>query len=204
MNGKIIVIGDNDAQYHPLDNVSALSELLSDYSLTFSDNYDYFLRLDEFCMCVCYIDAWGKPLSGNRAESLKKYISNGGKLMNIHNGISLQDTPCLEKMLGAKFTHHPPYAQLLIKTDSSHPLTEGVNDFYIFDEPYHYDIYGELNIFAGYEFDGALLPAAWESVYGKGKLLCLMPGHDKSAFQCEDYRKLIRNCVNYLCASGCT
>jgi len=200
MDGKIIVIGDSNAQYHPLDNVSALSELLFDYNLTFSDDYDYFLRLNEFCMCVCYTDAWERPLSDACAASLREYVLNGGGLLIIHNGLSLQDTPYLSEMLGARFTHHPAYDKLLVKVDGKHPAAEGVRDFYISDEPYHFDIYGELNIFAHYEYNGTLLPAAWESVFGKGRLIYLMPGHDKSAFLCEDYRRLIRNCVKALSA----
>lgn len=200
MNKKIIVIGDTAAPYHPLDNVFAMEDLLCDYCLTFTDDHDYFLELREFCVCVCYIDSWKRPLSDSQAAALKEYLFNGGKLINMHNGMSLQDTPGFADVLGAKFTHHPPYGRLLIKTAAGHPATEGVQDFYIYDEPYHFEIYGELNIFASYDFNGAILPAAWESLYGKGTLIYLMPGHDKSAFQCESYRRLIKNSVSYLYA----
>lgn len=198
LNSKILIIGDTVAPYHPLTSIFPLSKLLCDYSLTFTNDYDYFLKLYEFNLCICYADSWGKQLSNNQSASLKEYLFNGGKLLSIHNGISLQDTPDLTMLHGAKFTHHPPYDKLLIKTAAGHPATEGVESFYLYDEPYHYEIYEDFNIFASYDFNGKSFPAAWEKACGSGTLIYLMPGHDESAFQCDGYLKLIKNCINYL------
>jgi len=198
LNSNILIIGDTAAPYHPLPNIFPLSKMLCGFNLTFTNDYTYFLKLREFNLCICYADSWKKQLNSSHSASLKEYLFHGGRLLSIHNGISLQDTPELAALHGAKFTHHPPYGRLLIETVESHPAAEGIQGFYIDDEPYHFELYEDLNIFAYYGFEGESIPAAWEKIHGEGTLIYLMPGHDESAFQCCGYLKLIENCINYL------
>lgn len=199
---KIIAIGDTDAPYHPLENIASLDVLLCDHQVIFTDDYAYFLKLSDFSLCICYVDAFanaGKPpLSCQQAAALKEYLKQGGNMLSFHNGISLQDTPGLSDVMGARFTHHPPYDELQIRIKTGHPVTDGVQDFTISDEPYHFEVPGVLDLLASYEYHGRLLPAAWERKVGGGTLIYLMPGHDHTAFQCESYRRLIQNSVNYL------
>jgi type 1 glutamine amidotransferase len=154
--------------------------------------------LDDYSLLICYLDAWERPLSNLQATALKAYLENGGKILSIHNGISIQDTPGLIELTGARFTHHPEYGKLLIKILDGHPITAGLSDFYIDDEPYHFEISGEINILATYDFEGTTLPAAWEYTCGKGTLIYLMPGHDRDVFLSNDYQKLIVNSIRYL------
>ncbi|MCL2254531.1 MAG: ThuA domain-containing protein [Lachnospiraceae bacterium] len=196
---RIVIIGDTAAPpYHPLDVVFPLSKLLCDDDLIFTNDYDFFTKLNEFDLFVCAVDAWFKELSDAQAAALKDYLSNGGKMLSIHTGMSIQATKELDKVHGAKFLDHPPYERLLINVKKGHQLTEGVSDFYVDDEPYHFEIYEDFEIFASYEFNGKTIPAAWMKDYGKGKLIYLMPGHDQAAFGCDEYLKLIKNCVGYL------
>lgn len=137
-------------------------------------------------------------MNHEQSAALNAYINNSGKILSIHTGISIQATNELTAVHGAKFLEHPPYGRLLINIKKEHPLTAGINDFYIDDEPYHFEVNEELDIFADYEYNGKTIPAAWIKEQGKGKLIYLMPGHDEAAFACEEYLKLIKNCVDYL------
>ena len=204
MEPKILVIGDSVAPYHPLSNLSVLREVLYGYALTLTDDHEMFLRLREFAVCLCYLDSWEQPLSAGQSEALESYLWNGGKLLYIHNGISLQITPSLSEVLGARFAHHPPAGELTIQPVRGHPLTEespfgDLPRFTVFDEPYHYEFSAMPRIFATYEYNGSDLPAAWESAYGGGTLIHLMPGHDTQCFLCGAYQTWIRRCVEYLC-----
>jgi len=218
---KIIIIGDTIAPYHPLHCIFPIHKTLGEENLTFTNDYDYFTKLKEFDLLICFIDAWFtnadevkkavsdgaipcynedliKLLSDDQAKALINYLENGGKVLSIHTGMSLQKTPGLETIHGAKFLDHPPYCEIKINLEKGHHLTEGLSDFTINDEPYHFEGCEGLDIFASYEYDGNTIPAAWEKPIEKGRLIYLMPGHDEAVFECEEYLKLIKRCVEKL------
>ncbi|MCL2719636.1 MAG: ThuA domain-containing protein [Lachnospiraceae bacterium] len=202
---KILVMGDTEARYHPLHCIFPIHNVLGKEKLTFTNDYDYFTKLNEFDLLICFVDAWivednkeNKLITKEQSAALLDYINNGGKILSIHTGMSIQATEGLENVHGAKFLDHPPYCEIVVNVAKGHRLTEGVNDFRINDEPYHFEVYEDFDIFANYEFDGKKVPAAWEKDHGKGKLIYLMPGHDEAVFACEDYLRLIKNCVEYL------
>ena len=203
---KIVVIGDTVAQYHPLHCIFPIHKVFGGENLTFTNDYDYFTKLNEFDLLICFVDAWLeeqtkkplKELTMEQRNALLDYLNSGGKMLSVHTGISLQEISGLEAVHGAKFLDHPPYCEIKINVKKGHRLTEGVNDFTINDEPYHFEVYEDFDVFASYEFDGKTIPAAWEKAHGKGRLIYLMPGHDEAVFGCEDYLRLIRNCVEDL------
>jgi len=199
---KIIAIGTSDAKYHPLTSLAELGDTICGYSLLCTNDHSRFLDLNEYSMLICYVDEWEHPLEADHATALKEYISSGGKILSIHNGISTQNTPGLTEITGARFTQHPPSENLLIQPIAGHPVTEGVPAFTVFDEPYHYEISEPINILATYDWRGEAIPAAWERSYGKGKLVYLMPGHDSAVFQNEAYQQLIQNSIRYLLDSS--
>lgn len=194
---KILMIGDSPAIYHPLENIIPVKELLGGYDVIFTNDYDDFLRINNFHLCICYIDDWFEPFKDKWAIAIKNYVANGGKMLIIHNGISLQNSTLLLEMLQAKFTHHPE-ARILRINMLEHQITNHIESFEIFDEPYHYEFFSEVKVIAYYEFDGKNLPAGWENKYGAGTIVYLMPGHNENIFKVEAYQKLIINAINYL------
>ena len=195
---NILLIGSADPPYHPLSNLTVLKESLCDYNLTFTEDDEMFLNLNGFSMLLCYCDVWGRPLNDLYAIALNAYLKDGGKILSIHNGISLQDTPKLFDISGARFTHHPKHGELTIKPVVGHPITQGLQDFCVNDEPYHYEMLKTVRILANYDYDGKTIPAAWEYTHENGTLIYLMPGHDEKVFKCKHYQQLIRNSVVYL------
>ncbi|MDR2546394.1 MAG: ThuA domain-containing protein [Lachnospiraceae bacterium] len=195
---KILIIGDTVSPYHPLNCVFPLSKLLSESKLTFTNDYDFFTKLTDYDLLIGFVDAWFKELEADQANALLSYLDNGGKILSIHTGMSIQATEALAPVHGAKFIDHPPYCSLTINLKQGHPLTEGIGDFTINDEPYQFEVYDELDIFASYEYEGTVIPAAWRKNIGQGELVYLMPGHDEAVFENEEYLKLIKKCVEYL------
>ena len=195
---NILIISSVDAPYHPPVNIASLREILNDYQLTFSEDNDAFLRTKEYSLVVCYADLWERPLTDVQAAAYKGYLESGGRILVIHNGISVQDTPMISEIPGARFTHHPPYGELLIEPIIGHPITEDLQNFTIMDEPYYFDVTGKIEVIAAYKHGGNTIPAAWEYGLGKGTAVYLMPGHDAAVFKCVEYQKMIRNSVKYL------
>jgi type 1 glutamine amidotransferase len=192
---KILILGDTVCPYHPLDVMFPLSKALAEHDLVFTNDYGYFLRLGEFDLLILAIDAWSKELAGEQSAAFLDYLNGGGKILSIHTGMSIQATPALAPVHGAKFLGHPPYAGLVIEPKKGHPLTAGIEKFSVNDEPYQFEASEKLDIFAEYTHEGTTMPAAWQKTYGQGRLIYLMPGHDMRVLQNEMYQTLIINCV---------
>lgn len=200
MMKTILALGDTVAPYHPISNLYALREALSGFEMTITDDHAALLRVKEFDLCLCYLDSWEEPLSAEQSGALKQALWDGGKLLYLHSGICLYNTPELAEVLGARFDHHPEREDITVSPVPGHPVTEGLPSFTVYDEPYHYERSGPARVFATYEYHGVTMPAAWESDYGRGTLIHLMPGHDEKVFQCEGYQTWIRRCAEYLCS----
>jgi len=190
-----------DARYHPFggidEELKAIFEGCMDVEAT--DQYDR-LHADHLSACRLFISCTEfmkeKPLPAGQVQALLAYVAGGGGLLAIHNGISLQRSEALASMLGAVFTGHPPYARLQVHArEPAHPIMQGIDGFAIDDEPYRFafDSCQRTTVLAEYEHEGERWPAAWAHEYGRGRVVYLMPGHQRSAFQVEMYRKLIRN-----------
>lgn len=198
MKKTILVLGDTVAPYHPVSNVSILRDVLEDYDVEITDDHEALLRVREFDLFVSYLDTWGKPLSAEQSGALKEHLRNGGKLLHIHSGISLHETPELREALGARFVEHPAMETLQIRP--VHSLTEDLPVVSVFEEPYRYEIYGDVEILAEYEHEGQTYPAAWMNTYEKGTLIHLMPGHTEDVFRNKEVQEWLRWGVGYLCA----
>jgi type 1 glutamine amidotransferase len=195
---ELTVIGSTDGKWHPIDIIKTLGETIGDYKLVYTDDYDHLFNLKEHPMLINFLDLWEMPLNEEQAKALKEYLADGGKILSIHTGISIQDTPEMMELHGAHFTGHPDYCELSIKLVPGHPVTDELDDFEISDEPYYFVIKGPITLLANYEHDGNIIPAAWEHKFGKGTLIYLMPGHDKASIENKQYRKLIESSIRYL------
>jgi type 1 glutamine amidotransferase len=204
---NVLLVGDHtDAPWHPLEPARReLEAILSgSFELTSTEDYDRFATVDrnEFSLVISYTDCWNRDVSPAQAAGLLRYAAGGGKLLVIHNGISVQKSYELAQMIGGKFVSHPPYQPLqYYGTADNHPLLEGVADFAVDEEPYMFELdpFTEKTVFLEFEFEGARYPAGWEHRYGLGHIVYLQPGHHAPSFQPDAYRRLVRNSAEWLC-----
>ena len=196
--GKIMVLGTKDGKFHPMKIIAALGDTLGDYEFEYTSDIDRILELDKHPIFICFLDLWQMEMSEKYSDALKKYMEDGGNILSIHSGICIANFTGSEGLHGAKFTGHPDICEISIKLIPGHPITDGLQDFCVNDEPYHFDVFGQITVLANYEYEGNTMPAAWEHKYGKGTLVYLMPGHDEAVFQNESYKKLIESSINYL------
>jgi type 1 glutamine amidotransferase len=204
---KAILLGDyTNPPYHPLDRIDQeLVDILKD-QLTVVGTEDYDImqadNLNKIDLFISYTDCWNKDVTSAQAAGLLSYVSNGGGLLVLHTGISLQNKYELSQMMGAKFTGHPPF-QLLdfeIAAAAEHEILNGFEPFAFEDEPYQFefDPFTEKMVLFEYSYENQRWPAAWVHEFGLGRIVYLMPGHTVEAFQNPIYRKLINNSVKWL------
>ncbi|MDU2243221.1 MAG: ThuA domain-containing protein [Paenibacillus sp.] len=198
---KAWVIGNNaDAPYHPLNAVEEeLGRILQeDFQLTTSLDYGMLAagKLEEYDLCISYTDRWEDAVSAEQAAGLLTCVANGGGLLVVHNGISLQVRPELAQLIGAKFTEHPPYTELefQVVSGTGHPVVDGIEPFVLAEEPYRFefDPFCAKVVLLTYRHEGQDWPAAWAHSYGLGKVVFLMPGHHLPSFQHPEVAKLLR------------
>lgn len=189
-----------DARYHPFAGVDQELEGIFEGRINVRSTDEYALlrpeQLADYRLFISYAEFVSEKLTPGQTASLLSFVAQGGGLLAVHNGISLQRNHELAGMIGARFTHHPPFTALPVHIrEPEHPIMQGLEPFVIDDEPYRFDFSPllETTILAEYEHEGQRWPAAWAHAYGLGRIVYLMPGHQLSAFQVDAYRRLIRN-----------
>lgn len=195
MNIQALLLGHNqDAPYHPLDAVSGrLLEILRETAqveVTTDSTMLQKTSLNRFQLCISYTDSWKEAVGATEAAGLLQFVAEGGGLLVIHNGISLQARPELCQLIGGRFTGHPPYTELSFHVaDEPHPILAAAGEFVMEEEPYRFELdpHANLQVLLTYRQDGQDWPAAWTREYGLGRVVFLMPGHHLPSFQHEAY-----------------
>ncbi len=194
---RAILIGDTTtAKYHSMARfIPEFQTILKDFDLDVTEDYNAFLleQLKPYDLCVCFIDRW-TPLTEDQSVGLIRYVRQGGGLLVLHNGLSLQTRPELAKLLGGFFTGHPEEAVLTYQTIPSQPwITTEISDFFALEEPYQIRLDNSFDgtVFLQYRWHETLVPAGWTRLEGRGKIVVLSPGHHLETFLVEGYRTLI-------------
>ncbi|WP_410767846.1 ThuA domain-containing protein [Fontibacillus sp. BL9] len=202
---KALLIGDYlEAPYHPLGAVEErLEQIIGEqWQVTASDNYDNLLHenIKRYQLCISYADRWDDPVTSAQTAGLITFVAEGGGLLVLHNGISLQARPEAAQMIGARFTGHPAYQGLDFQVQKScHPIMAGISSFTLEEEPYRFDIdsFSDHEVLLTYRHEGQEWPAAWARSFGLGRMTYLMPGHHLPSFMHAEYANLIVNGANW-------
>ncbi len=197
---RILVLGMYEsAMYHPLKGVDRyLESIMPDVELIFTEHILDLCDVWQYDGVISYWDDWDKPISENASDALYQYVEQGGVLLVLHNGISIQLKEPLKRMVGGCFMTHPQQEEITFVLKENE-LTKGCKNFSIIEEPYQFVLEeDEKEIFMTYLYRGNEYPAGWKKEFGKGKVIYLTPGHTVEKFQNEAYTKLIQNCMRYL------
>ena len=87
--------------------------------------------------------------------------------------------------------------------DRNHPITRGLEDFVLFDEAY-LDLYisPDVHVLLTTDFPEATREIAWINRFGNSPIFSFTSGHDQNAFNNENFRKLIRQGIDWLISEG--
>lgn len=197
---RILVFGMYEsAMYHPLAGVDAyLKSIMPDMEFTFTEQILDLCDVGEYDGVISYWDDWKEPIPKQASEALYQYVEQGGSLLVLHNGISIQLQEPLKKMVGGSFITHPQQEEITFVLKEN-PLTKGCNDFALVEEPYQFELEkDDKDIFMSYIYRNKEYPAGWQKGFGRGEVIYLTPGHTPEQFHNEEYTKLIKNCMRYL------
>ncbi len=91
-------------------------------------------------------------------EALREFVENGGRWLALHGTNALVEiaggkadtpdkAPVLMETLGSRFVAHPAIQTFRVRVvNPQHPLTEGMDDFEIEDEPYYCEFFGDHEV----------------------------------------------------------
>lgn len=153
----------------------------------------------ETRLVVGYSDDWNSMLPEGAATGLLNFVSDGGGLLVIHNGVSWARHPGLFALIGASFTGHPDQERMEYRLFGRHPIIQGLRGFTLKEEPYRYDFAPGFasEVFLRYEQDGRLWAAGWAQAIHRGRVVHLQPGHSPSAFANPGYASLVRRSARW-------
>ena len=111
-------------------------------------------------------------------------------------------------MQGGAYLGHPPLRPFRVRVvNADHPITRGIQDFFVNDEQ-HYVAYDKEKKYILLEAEnvdgltyrnfGAKSVAGWAYDYGKGRVVFTLSGHTIHALWAPQYLKLQRRAVQWL------
>jgi type 1 glutamine amidotransferase len=190
------IFGHTVAPYHPLGGVEPIfRELLGKaFSPHFTENMDELATgLSTTRLVVAYADEWNTLLPDCAVTGLLNFVSQGGGLLVIHNGVCWARHPDLLSLIGASFAGHPTQEDMEYRLCGHHVITMGLRGFTVQEEPYRYRFAPGFSseVFLRYIQDGQAWDAGWAHSHKGGRVVHLQPGHTASVFQNPDYASLV-------------
>jgi uncharacterized protein len=216
----LVITGGHDYQKEQFNQMLAgLGENITCQIAELPAAYDMFLpkNREKYDVIVFY-HMW-QDITDEQATLLSECIRNGKPLVALHHSICAYDNwPEYFNIIGGKYFHKPTvvngkeYAacsyihdvHFKVKiADKKHPVTAGLSDFEIFDETYK-----------GYYVEPGIIPLlateepssnpviGWAKKYGKARVVTLQCGHDVPTFENPNFRKLLKQSIEWVYNSG--
>lgn len=200
---KALVLGTYvNAPYHPFQQVDrVLFDLLApDFEVTLTDDLRLVPSMNRqgYTLLISYLDAFDSKLPDDCAEEILSFVRNGGGLLCLHNGISLQTDDRMFHLIGGKFVRHPPQVHLQF-TPAPEGFLRNTSGFSIQEEPYQFEMSGEtVTPLLRYTYDGKPCLGGWCRSEEKGRIVFLTPGHSIQTFCVPAYISMIEQSIKWL------
>lgn len=148
-------------------------------------------------------------LTEEQAQALKEFVNAGNGFYSLHNNshVSLS-SKVYREVQGGAYIGHPPLRPFKVRiVNSTHPITQGINDFIVNDEQHYveYDKDKKYILMESENIDGLTYqklgtksPAGWAYDYGKGRVVFTAVGHTIHALWNPEHVKLQRRAVQWL------
>ncbi len=198
MAERVLALGTAgaNAPYHPFENAEKrFTDILRDVcDIECAGGPAALSDLRGLAGVLSYLDEWKEKLRPEWASGLIRFVAEGGGLLIVHNGISIQSDPGVEEMIGGRFLNHPAQEEI---TFTPGGFLEDCRPFTVKEEPYRFAMKEPGEIILTYCQGGETFPAGWRRTYGKGRVAYLCPGHTGGIFDIPVYRDMIRKCMRW-------
>jgi hypothetical protein len=177
----------------------------SGFEVEISDTLDVYTDKAKMQGCDLVVQIWTMgTITNEQQKGLIDAVQNQGTgLAGWHGGLidSFRNNVDYQFMTGAQWVAHPggivDYEVNI--TRPSDPIVAGLRDFPIRSEQYyiHYDPLNEVlatTTFGGDHMPwirGAVVPAAYKRLWGKGKIFCTTFGHVDADFDVPEARTIV-------------
>jgi type 1 glutamine amidotransferase len=155
------------------------------------EDLDVFTRLDPYDLLVFHYTLG--ELTDAQKNGLLNWVASGKGYAGIHSAAdSFRGCPEYRALVGGHFVTHPKYRDYQVSiVDDTHPITEGIVEFFVKDEQYIVDYDPRVQVLASALWKGTAVPVAWTKPWGAGQVFYLALGHDAAACEHELFKTLL-------------
>ena len=152
-------------------------------------------------------------MTEKQKQNFLKLLEQGVGLVVWHHALAnCQDWPEFEKIAGAKFWLQPGErngakvagsgtgggtVKMHIE-DPNHPITKGLSDFEITDEPYNQQTFSDgIHVLVSTDHPQSDKTVAWVHQYGKARVFGYQSGHDAKVWTNDSFRRLMAQGIRW-------
>ena len=152
-------------------------------------------------------------ISPTQQEAYISLLKKGASMIFLHHAlVSYQNWPEFINIVGGQYHTSPVLVNgdtlkanyqhdvtISVKVaDNKHPVTEGISDFEIVDEVYSdVEILPVVKPLLSTAHPGSMRWLAWINHYGNSAIIYIQLGHGPSAYSNPNYRKLLRQAIEW-------
>jgi type 1 glutamine amidotransferase len=202
----VLVVGENQFDFHRLeDDADRFREILDPLGEVTVTTDRSTLAADSLERFDVLIDVLTEP-PVEYTDDLVGFVRRGGGVVGLHSAAdvsSFVEEPAdgIARLLGGRFRTHPEQSIVGVRMlDSTHPITDGVDDFEVYDEPYDVSLETDVDVevlAAMVHPDLGGTPVAWTRSEGDGRVFYCSLGHTAEALDHESVRRLLRQGVTW-------
>jgi type 1 glutamine amidotransferase len=148
-------------------------------------------------------------ITEEQGVAVRDFVNAGGGFYSMHNNSHVSLTSkAYREVQGGAYIGHPTLRPFKVRvTNSSHPITKGIQDFMVNDEQHYveYDKDPKYKLLEAenldgltYELYGTKSIAGWAYDFGKGRVVFTSPGHTIHALWAPEYVKLQKRGVAWV------
>lgn len=169
--------------------------------------------IDEYSVIIFY-DMY-QDITENQRIAFVNLLKNGKGLVFLHHSLcSYQEWEEFKYIIGGKYHLQNTYLQdnkmissgfrhdtdITIQiADKRHPVTKGIKEFIIHGEGYNnIEILSSAHPVLFTTHSDCEKIAGWTNIYENSRIVYIQSGHDNNAFSNENYRKLVKQAINWV------
>lgn len=206
----VLVFGEDTYDFHRLDEKGSLFESFlgeRGIDVTVTTDLDVLQResVSGFDVVIDYLTR--STFTAEQREGLFGFVRDGGGYVGVHCAAdvsSFVEEPDeeLAALVGGAFLDHPEQSEFSVRVlDHNHPITAGLNDFTVFDEPYNVRWNDDVDVLACMDHPKlGDVPVVWTRTEGDGRVCYCSLGHTDSVFEHPSFQQLITRAIRWTVA----
>ncbi len=170
-------------------------------------------KAKDWDVLVLY-DLWQKITDEEKAEFIAR-LQEGKGLVALHHSLAdYQDWPEFENIIGGRYYlakhtvngveqpasiyQHGLHFHVRV-ANPQHPVTAGIQDFDIVDETYGlFEVEPQTHALLMTDDPTSGKTIAWARNYGAARVVYIQSGHDHTAYDNPNYRRLVTNAIRWV------